>query len=118
MIIEPVSDALHSAMLLGLIEKSGHSLPSVTHHLKMDDGYVTGAFCDEFMPVLFLWLDPDRWNPLAAFRAWKLIQLHYKTRGCEKMIIAIQPDSPFYYWAKKAGMPTLGDYQLLSHQLK
>ena len=99
------------------IHEQDHDLPSISYVLLDDENEVFGAFCDEFTPLCFVWMDQERWNPLAAFRAWRLIESHWESHLKRKILIAINEESPFYPWAKRAGFKTLGAYELMEKQL-
>ena len=101
-----------------LMERQGHTVPEITHVLADSEGDYMGAIDAGKAPMLFLWMDEERWNPIAAFRAWRLILEMWRLDGREQIVIAIQEDSPFYYWARQAGSTVLGDYRLLNLNLK
>jgi hypothetical protein len=84
--------------VLELMAQDGHGVPDVTHSLVADDGEIVGAFSDEYMPVLWFWMRSNRWNPLACFRAFKLIEGMWHSRGHSRIVLPIQPESPFYQW--------------------
>ena len=104
--------------MMSRLQDQGHYLPDISHFLVMDNGDLIGAIDVQYQPCLFLWMDEEVWNPLAAFRAWKQIQAMWKDKGWPKMLIAIQPESPFYHWAKETGFEVIGDMRLASLNLK
>lgn len=112
----PVTE-LHYMVPMALeseMAEQGHYLPDITHVLQMDNGDIIGAIDASWMPCLYLWMDETRWNPLAAYRAWKLIQELWRSQGHGKMMIAIQKESPFYFWASQAGANHLAHCHILS----
>lgn len=99
------------------MEEQGHTLPEITHILVDSDDNYMGALDAGKIPMLFLWMDETRWNPIAAYRAWKLILDLWSDLGHDQIVIAIQEDSPFHYWAIQAGSSPLGEYALLKLNL-
>ena len=106
------SDEVH-----GLIKKDGHEVPCVSHTMEDSQGRIYGAFSACYAPVLFLWMDSNQHNPLAAFRAYMLIEKMWKANGHKRILICINPESPFYKWTEKARFQSLGWYELMTKQL-
>lgn len=101
------SDAVHAAMLAD----GGHHVPCVSHFFEVD-GKIVGAFSVAYAPCLFFWYDSAPKHAIGSARAFKQAVQAIKALGCKRVIVLINPESPFYRWIPKIGFTFLASNEL------
>lgn len=97
-ITTPVESAsVHAAMLAD----GGHSVPCVSHALYDAAGRLVGAFSVAHAPLLFFWYDSRQPSPIGCARGFALAVEAIRRTGARRVMVAVQPDSPFYRWLPK-----------------
>lgn len=114
----PITDALSAAIEAQMAE-DGHSLPGgpATHALVSATG-IYGAFSVRDLPVVWLWVDTRTGEPLASWRAWREVERVTKGLGCPRIVLPIEPSSPFYPFIQRMGFIPIGPCELFFKSIK
>lgn len=89
----------------------GHSFPSPTHYF-VDEGAIIGALGLGFAPVLFMWMHSTKATKLHSYRAHLEAIRILQELGHTRILLPIQPASPFCSFIDRLGYHKLGDCQL------
>lgn len=100
------------AALEARMDQEGHSCPFATHVFIDDTGAIVGAFSTACAPVLFFWMTTDKAHGMACVRAFQLANATFKALGHPRMLLPIQPDSPFHPFIKRLGFLPMGPVEL------
>lgn len=104
----PLSLAVEAQM-----REDGHQLPggAATHVLEAAMG-IYGAFSVRDLPVVWFWMDTRTKEPLASWRAWREVERVARELGCHRIVLPIEPNSPFYPFVKRMGFIPIGSCEL------
>jgi hypothetical protein len=79
---------------------------------------IYGAFSVRDLPVVWFWMDTRTSEPLASWRAWREVERVAKEHGCKRIVLPIDPDSPFYPFIKRMGFLPIGPCELFFKPVK
>jgi hypothetical protein len=99
-------EAANSAM-----QRDGHKVPSVTHLFMDSSNEIIGAYSIDYAPVVLLWMRTDV-TGLVSFRALTRIRHELRKLGHKRMILPIEPSSPYYGYMQGLGLDNLGQGEL------
>lgn len=110
---ERIIDADMMARVQAAMEADGgHNVPCVSHALIGSDWTLWGAFSVVYAPALFFWMDTRKGTGLAALRGLRLAQAELRKLGHKRILLPIQPSSPYYPWVRSIGFTLIGPCEL------
>lgn len=78
---------------------------------------VLGAFSVRDLPVVWFWMDTRTSEPLASWRAWREVERVAKELGCQRIVLPIEPQSPFYPFVTRMGFTLIAPCELFHKSL-